>query len=90
MNQRGAWRDRDLEAYAEALQDIMNEFGDYGPHKSYDPLSISREDGKLVAHSYVFDLWDGGRHHAWDGDPEKLRKAMLAETVAYVRSKIIP
>ena len=31
--------------------------------KSYDPLTIDEE--RKVAHSYVFNLWDGGRHHEY-------------------------
>ena len=50
-----------LEWFARKLWKILEEStGDpdyYG--KSYDPLRI---DGK-IAHSYVFNLEDGGRHH---------------------------
>ncbi len=31
--------------------------------KSYDPLTISLEDSKLIVFSYVFDFHDGGRQH---------------------------
>lgn len=31
--------------------------------KSYDPLTINRDDH--IAHSYVFNFEDGGRHHAY-------------------------
>lgn len=31
-------------------------------YKSYDPLTIEGN----VAHSYVFDLEDGGRHHQFE------------------------
>ncbi len=34
-----------------------------GHCKSYDPLSI--DVGHKVAHSYVMDMWDGGRHHSY-------------------------
>jgi hypothetical protein len=35
--------------------------------KSYDPLTVElATDGSGVAHSYVFDFHDGGRHHPFD------------------------
>jgi len=80
------WTDRDLEAYAQALYDVWLALGvQDGHHKSYDPLTIERTTHRTVAHSYVFDLWDGGRHHEWDGEPEALRKALLEEAVMSIR-----
>ena len=50
-----------LEWFAYKLWEIIEEGGGdpeyYG--KSYDPLTIEGN----IAHSYVFDLEDGGRHH---------------------------
>lgn len=49
-----------LEWYARKLWEIiLNAIDDDSHCKSYDPLVI---DGN-VAHSYVFDLDDGERHH---------------------------
>jgi len=32
--------------------------------KSYDPLTIDLEN--KIAHSYIFDFFDGGRHHKFN------------------------
>lgn len=49
-----------LEHIARILQDIKNAaIGDSPCCKSYDPLLIEGN----TAHSYVYDLADGGRHH---------------------------
>ena len=49
--------------FARKLWDIEIEvYGDDYYGKSYDPLSFW--EGR--AHSYVFDLEDGGRHHKYD------------------------
>lgn len=83
------WTDRDTEAYAHALYDLMEEFCPCGHHKSYDPLTIVREAGRpAVAHSYVFDLWDGGRHHDMAGKTlDDLRLAMLKETARIIAGR---
>jgi hypothetical protein len=61
---------RDVEVYARAVEDILDGFGIGGSGKSYDPLTIEQittaNGTKFVAHSYAFDLWDGGRHHYAD------------------------
>lgn len=63
-------------AYALGIRDIMMRLGVWDGHcKSYDPLLIKGD----VAHSYVFDLEDGGRHHPFDGDYEKLCRTMVNE-----------
>ena len=52
--------DRELEAYVAGVWDLLlaiNAADSGGKH--YDPLTV---DGSTL-HSYVFDLWDGGRHH---------------------------
>jgi hypothetical protein len=72
--------ERDVESYAQALWDILLELGIQDGHsKSYDPLTI---EGK-IAHTYVFDLEDGGRHHEFK-DLEQLRVMMLKETAAAI------
>lgn len=78
---------RDLEAYAQACYDIWEMLEDgqlgLGHHKMYDPLTI---EGK-VAHSYVFDLEDGGRHHSFK-DLWHLRDAILWETVERIKQLV--
>lgn len=51
-----------------------------GGWKQYDPLTI--ENG--IAHSYVFDLEDGGRHHAYR-DLSHLEAMLLTEVVKEIR-----
>lgn len=48
--------------------------------KSYDPLSFW--DGK--AHSYVFDLEDGGRHHEY-GSLEHLENMLMSEGINEIK-----
>ncbi len=67
---------RDVEFYAQALWDLMLSLGVEDGHcKEYDPLTII---GK-IAHSYVFNLEDGGRRHPFN-DLEELRELLLKET----------
>jgi hypothetical protein len=55
------WADRIWVATEEGSGD--REYGG----KRYDPLTIElASNGSGVAHSYVFDFHDGGRHHAFD------------------------
>jgi len=51
--------------------------------KSYDPLMIV--DGK--AHSYVFDMEDGGRHHLFN-DLKHLEEMMYKETLDLIKQEI--
>lgn len=59
----------EVEAYAAGVWDCMLMLGMQDGHgKTYDPLTIetthvSGREPIIVAHTYVFDLWDGGRHH---------------------------
>lgn len=49
-----------IEGYALALSEMMRRLsGDSPCGKSYDPMFIEGN----VAHSYAFDMKDGGRHH---------------------------
>ena len=67
---------KDVEAYAEACWDLLIKLEIYdGGGKMYDPLTI---EGK-IAHSYVFDLWTGGRHHPFNS-LEELKDKILEET----------
>lgn len=53
---------------------------DDGYCKSYDPLTIEIGSNGVVAHSYVFDFHDGGRHHRFeslDALEEGLDKQLL-------------
>jgi len=67
----------DLEAYAHGCYDILKKLGIFDGHcKAYDPLTIENN----TAHSYVFNLQDGGRHHPFES-LEQLRIDILSETV---------
>lgn len=69
------------EGYFQALWDVLLELEIKDGHcKSYDPLTI---EGKM-AHSYVFDLWDGGRHHIFKTH-KQLQKAALKETIQQIK-----
>jgi len=75
-----------LEWYARKLWEIAEEgiYGDgdyYGKH--YDPLVIEGN----IAHSYVFDLGDGGRHHPFDTLAE-LEAALTKDVVTAARDRI--
>jgi hypothetical protein len=76
---------RDVEVYATALEDVLAAFGMEGSNKSYDPMTIEQittsEGTHFIAHSYAFDLWDGGRHHRAES-LEQIRAGMLKEVVA--------
>ena len=87
-----------IEAYALALMDVLLAIGAYdGNVKSYDPLTVHPDDDYCyaekqvyqIAHTYVFDLRDGGRHHVigqgWT-DFEDLRQQMLKQTVRLLQS----
>ncbi len=51
-----------LEYLAQKYWDVLQKVGIQDGHcKSYDPLVIEGN----TAHTYVFDLNDGGRHHAF-------------------------
>jgi hypothetical protein len=52
--------------------------------KSYDPLKIELDSGGGgVAHSYVFNLRDGGRHHGFQS-LEELEIALTEELIGVV------
>jgi hypothetical protein len=74
---------RDAEAYFQALWDVMLALGVEDGHcKSYDPLTIEGD----CAHSYVFDLHDGGRHHTTLSLKE-ICKSALQETVERIKQE---
>ena len=67
---------KDVEAYAQACWDLLIKLEiSEGGGKMYDPLTI---EGK-TAHSYIFDLWSGGRHHKFNS-LEELKDKILEET----------
>lgn len=76
-----------LEWFADKLwvaQEEGSRNRDYGG-KSYDPLSIElRPDGGGIAHSYVFNLRDGGRHHSFDS-LNSLEEMLVDEAIGVVR-----
>jgi hypothetical protein len=56
--------------------------------KTYDPLFI--QDG--TAHSYAFDLWDGGRHHKFESleqVEEGMRKEVIERIAKHIRARRI-
>ena len=74
-----------LEWFARKLWVLLEE-GSNEPewhHKSYDPLTI--EGG--IAHSYVFDLEDGGRHHAFK-NLAHLERMLTDEGIRRIREMI--
>lgn len=77
-----------LEWLAKHLWYVMEESTDRDYHcKSYDPLTLeSRSDGTGVAHSYVFDMWDGGRHHEYT-TLTQVEEAMVSEVVGTIRDR---
>uniref|UniRef100_A0A6H2A3H4 Uncharacterized protein n=1 Tax=viral metagenome TaxID=1070528 RepID=A0A6H2A3H4_9ZZZZ len=71
----------DIESYAQACFEILLGLELYdGGGKMYDPLTIV---GK-TAHSYVFDLKDGGRHHRFES-LEELKNDILEETINIIK-----
>lgn len=80
---------RDVEVYATAIEDVLRAFGLDGSGKSYDPLTIEQittaKGTRYIAHSYAFDLWDGGRHHEAES-LEQIWKGMLDEAVRELRA----
>lgn len=73
-----------VEAIADVLHGIRMELRISDGHgKTYDPLEI--EDN--IAHTYVFDLEDGGRHHPIKDLPDLVRQ-MFEETVRNIKEEI--
>lgn len=73
-----------LEVMAVSLWKVMLMNGNDGHCKSYDPLTID-PIGK-VASSYVFDLWDGDRHHSYSSFRD-VETFMVAETGLLIREE---
>lgn len=74
-------KERVLEWYAEKIWQLLQDLDISDGHsKMYDPLTI--QDG--IAHSYVFDLEDGGRRHAFR-DYEHLEKMLQNELLEMIR-----
>ena len=73
---------RDVEMYVQGMYDLYLELGGESHCKMYDPLTI---EGR-VAHSYVFNLQDGGRHHSFE-TLEKLADDCLKEMAKQTRYK---
>lgn len=65
----------------------MDGDGDYGG-KSYDPMTIDlNTNGGGTAHSYVFNLRDGGRHHGFQ-DLASLETALWEEAIKESKQKV--
>src|SRR5579884_2824972 len=75
-----------LEYAANILYQVLCKSGlwEWGT-KSYDPLTIEGH----VAHSYVFDFEDGGRHHPFR-DYEHLERMLVDEGVKAIREAMHP
>lgn len=74
-------KEQTIEYLAHQLWFILTELGMDDHHKTYDPLTI---DGH-IAHSYVFDLEDGGRHHKFN-DIKDLEQSLLKETIQQIKN----
>ena len=73
-----------LEGYALALTDMMYRLdGDSPCSKPYDPMRIEHP---RLAHSYAFDMKDGGRHHDLSDykDLGEIMDTLLQEAVDWV------
>jgi hypothetical protein len=61
--------------------------GDYGG-KSYDPMTIElNRGGGGIAHSYVFDMEDGGRHHLFE-NLEDIPRILVTEVLECITETI--
>jgi len=65
--------ERDAEIYIQGMYDLMMMIGGDSHSKSYDPITF---EGK-IAHSYVLELDDGGRHHSYISPQWVALKALL-------------
>lgn len=54
---------RDLEFYTQGIWDLWVMLTGESHCKYYDPMTINADE--KIAHSYVLDLQDGGRHHPY-------------------------
>jgi hypothetical protein len=70
---------REVEAYIAGAYELLLSMGADGHGKSYDPMIVDEE--KMVAHSYVLNLWDGGRHHDYESLKQIVRTALLEFSV---------
>lgn len=71
-----------LEYLAQKYWGLLKDLGLQDGHcKTYDPLLIEGN----TAHSYVFDMEDGGRHHSFKGYAH-LEKMLTDETLAWLKN----
>ena len=76
-----------VEGYAQACWDILLKLKiQDGYCKSYDPLTIDEKE--KIAHSYVFDLWNGGRHHKYE-TLEQVTAAILNEVTEMIKEEAL-
>lgn len=64
---------KEAEIYVQGMYDLMMMVGCDGHCKNYDPLFFEGD----VAHSYVLELDDGGRHHSYVTPQWVALKALL-------------
>ena len=74
-----------LEWFAYKLWIILEEGSGHPDYycKSYDPLTINNN----IAHSYVFDFNDGGRHHPFK-DLAHLEEMLVKEGIRRIQEMI--
>jgi len=78
---------RVLEWYARKLWHILRQLDISDGHcKMYDPLLFDTE--KKVVHSYIFDLWDGGRHHPYE-TLKQVEDGITKEVITEIQSVMI-
>lgn len=78
-------QERQIEAYAEALADLMYSITGESPSaKSYDPMKVVNG----VMHSYAFNMKDGGRHHLVSDyeSIEEIKRTLLDEAVDWIKN----
>jgi len=74
----------DVESYAMACWDILKKLDISDGHcKHYDPLTI---EGK-TAHSYIFNLQSGGRHHPFKSLGQ-LKNDICDETIKLIKGEL--
>ena len=73
-----------VEAYVLWLHDILLHLWISTTMKSYDPLTIEEVEWWYIAHTYVYDMIDWGRHHPRE-TLEEIKKEILDETLEEIK-----
>lgn len=72
-----------VEAYIQGMYDLYIELGGDTHCKIYDPITIEGN----IAHSYVFEFNDGGRHHSF-GKLEDLMEMARKEIARSIKNDL--